>query len=154
MRLSSHLQKGFMRNNRGFPQMYQVFLQNVVDNNLTDTIFPLPLSSLSAARMLGALNWQIDLIYLDSAHQSGETLSELILYYKLLRPGGILIGDDYKSFHGVRRDLALFLELFKSEEFTYILSGEEYFIKKPLNSKIMFQTVRRYCYCQLIARSK
>jgi hypothetical protein len=136
MRLGSHA-RPFMRMQRGFPRLYELFLQNVVNHNLTDTIFPLSLSSLSAARMLGMLNWQIDLIYLDSAHQSGETLSELILYYKLLKPGGILMGDDLQDFPGVRRDFYLFIQLYSSEQFIWIVDGDEYYIIKPNNSRLL-----------------
>eukprot|EP00913_Durusdinium_trenchii_P002884 g2671.t1 len=34
-------------------------------------------------------------IFLDSAHELDETFLELSLYFKLLKPGGILFGDDY-----------------------------------------------------------
>jgi hypothetical protein len=34
------------------------------------------------------------LIYLDSAHEQGETLIELALYWNILQPGGVLFGDD------------------------------------------------------------
>ena len=37
-----------------------------------------------------------------------ETLVELFMYWQLLRPGGLLIGDDYRFFPAVRHDVRLF----------------------------------------------
>merc|ERR1712039_989061 len=89
---------------------HHLFLDNVIYNGLTDTIFPLALSSVSAARFIAMLDWRIDAVYIDSAHEKGETLVELHLYYELLRPGGVLFGDDYDAeiFPSVRQDVDLF----------------------------------------------
>jgi hypothetical protein len=44
---------------------------------LTQHVFPLAMSSLTAARLLAVANWHADVVYLDSAHEQGETLLEL-----------------------------------------------------------------------------
>ena len=37
---------------------------------------------------------QPDFVYLDAAHEKGETLIEIRRAFDLLRPGGVLVGDD------------------------------------------------------------
>lgn len=48
------------------------------------------------------------MIYLDSAHEIDETYIELCLYWRQLRPGGILMGDDY-GWPAVRTDVDRFV---------------------------------------------
>jgi hypothetical protein len=78
----------------GYPTMYRQFLANIVKQQLTDTIFPLPMTSISAAELLTRFEIQADLIYIDGAHGEYEVYGDLMHYWPLLRPGGIL-GDDY-----------------------------------------------------------
>ena len=68
---------------------------------------PCPLSSIVAARALKELEFIIDFIYLDSAHEKGETYAELVLYFELLRGGGLICGDDY-NWEAVNHDVQLF----------------------------------------------
>lgn len=107
MRLSESFQ-WFMKFDRGFPNLYQTFLDNVVAADLTSTVFPLALPSIVGARTMAALKWEFDVAYVDSAHEAGETLVELHLYYGLLKPGGVLLGDDYQHFPAVRVDVERF----------------------------------------------
>ena len=51
----------------------------------------------------------VDLIYLDSAHEAGETRLELNRAWAILAPGGILYGDDFdKYWPGVHGDVSSF----------------------------------------------
>ena len=61
------------------------------------------------ARLLATLNWIVDVVYLDSAHEIGETFADLSLYFQLIRKGGVLIGDDYIDFPAVKHDVNLFV---------------------------------------------
>ena len=49
----------------------------------------------------------VDVLYLDSAHEMRETFVELSAYYPLLKPGGLLIGDDF-NWKAVSHDAQLF----------------------------------------------
>jgi predicted O-methyltransferase YrrM len=89
------------------------------------------MSSITAARLIATLNWKVDLIYLDSAHEIGETFAELYVYFQLLRKGGLLIGDDYKSFPAVQHDVDLFCK-YKAEELTFELIQENQWTIKKL----------------------
>jgi hypothetical protein len=99
---------GYLRLDKGMPHLNEAFMQHVVDRNLSDVIYPLPMPSILGARLLATTAWLIDLIYIDSAHERGETLIEIHLYWQLLRPGGVLMGDDYREFPAVREDVQEF----------------------------------------------
>ena len=83
--------------NHGLPQVFWQFVANC--RRRADVIFPWPLASLTALRALqhlairGAVP-QPDFVYLDAAHEKGETLIEIRRAFELLRPGGVLVGDD------------------------------------------------------------
>jgi predicted O-methyltransferase YrrM len=79
----------------GYPTMYKQFLANIIHEKLTRTIFPLPMTSISAAETLAKYDVKAELIYIDAAHGEYEVYGDLIHYWPLVRPGGIMFGDDY-----------------------------------------------------------
>lgn len=99
----------------GRPFLYTRFLANMLAKNLENTVFPYPQTSILAARTLAYFRWNIDIVYVDSAHEMGETFIEMFLYYQLLRPGGLLIGDDYGKFKAVAHDVDAFAKYVGSE---------------------------------------
>jgi len=107
MRLGQKFQK-YMQLEHGFPGLHRVFENRVVASDLTDTVYPLAMASTVAARLIGSLGWRSDATYVDSSHEVGDTLVELHLYYEILRPGGVLFGDDYDEFPAVKHDVDLF----------------------------------------------
>merc|ERR1712232_136347 len=92
-------------------------------------IIPFPVSSIIGARWLQATGFAPSLIYLDSAHEVDETYYELCLYWHILAPGGILMGDDY-GWLAVRLDVDRFV---KDKGLKLNMFGVYYnwFIKKP-----------------------
>lgn len=72
-------------------------------------ILPLQATSTVGARWLESKGFLPDIIFLDSAHEEDETFLELTLYYRILKPGGILFGDDY-GWPAVKRDVNRFVE--------------------------------------------
>jgi hypothetical protein len=108
-----------MNKKDGNPKIYDLFIQNMKNNDLTTTVFPIRVSSIVAARMLKVLNYEIDFVYLDSAHEAGETFMELMLYHDILKNNGVLVGDDYNTFPAVKYDVDLFCNYFNYNlEFT------------------------------------
>lgn len=87
--------------------LYDTFGSRMITRKLTNVVYPMRMPSLMGARLLYYLGYKFDAIYVDSAHEIGETLIELKLFHDLLRPGGVLMGDDY-SWTAVRHDTALF----------------------------------------------
>jgi hypothetical protein len=112
----------------GNPKIFDLFVDRIVSNNLTDTVLPVRLTSIIAARMFKVLNYQFDFVYLDSAHEALETFMELSLYWDLIAEGGVMFGDDYK-WPAVNHDLKLFCNLLN---LNYKLSedGNTWIIKK------------------------
>lgn len=110
----------FMRLKGGNPTLYHTFMNRVISHNQTDVTFPFVTTSLLAARTISVFNWIVDIVFIDSAHEIGETLSELLLYFQLLRPGGLMIGDDYRDFPAVKHDVDLFVKM-KGDQVTFRL---------------------------------
>lgn len=92
-----------LRPKSGYPQLYFTFLTNVIVNQLTHVIIPLPLDSGSAAQVLSAKGIRPDLIYIDGGHQYDTVLHDLRLFWTLLKDTGVLIGDDYVIWPEVTR---------------------------------------------------
>jgi len=59
----------------------------------------------SSVVMYGLNPASYDCIYVDGSHTEADTLIDLVLAYGLLKPGGVLLVDDYNqpAFPGVRR---------------------------------------------------
>lgn len=119
-----------MDNTDGNPKIFDHFMQNMINSDLTSTVIPFRTSSIVAAKTLRVLNWNIDLVYLDSAHEYGETFLELSLFYDLLEPGGVLFGDDYSGFPAVKHDVDLFCKI-KNIDLVFTGERDTWFIKKP-----------------------
>lgn len=91
----------------GQSTLYHLWLQNVIHSNLTEHVLPLVAPSFLGARVLDYLRIAADVIYLDSAHEQRETFLELSAYWPLVRPGGLLLGDDF-NWRAVSHDAQLF----------------------------------------------
>ena len=96
-----------------FPTIYERFLANILRTGHTDIVLPLPMTATVGVKLLrrllaeGRLSALPEIVYLDSAHEPGETLLELMLSWELLPPGGILMGDDW-DWESVRNDVCRF----------------------------------------------
>lgn len=114
----------------GNPKIFDRFMSNMIANNLTQTVVPLRTTAIVAARMLRVLKYEIDFVYLDSAHECGETFIELSLYHDILRPGGVLFGDDYFLFPAIKHDLDVFAKI-HDYELRFTGDHDTWIIKKP-----------------------
>jgi hypothetical protein len=120
-----------MNKEDGNPKIYDYFILNIMNNNLTDTVIPLRVSSIVGARMLKVLNYEIDFVYVDSAHEAGETFMELMLYHDILKNKGIIFGDDYHFFPAVKYDVDLFCKHFNYTLF-FTGDGDTWVIQKDI----------------------
>lgn len=102
-----HIFKDKLAKRNGMPTLYHTWLMNVIAANHTERILPLVAPSLLAARVLDYTRLAADIIYLDSAHEQQETFLELVAFWPAVRPGGLLIGDDF-NWKAVSHDLQLF----------------------------------------------
>lgn len=96
----------------GFPQIYRQFLQNIVDHNHTNRVLPIPLPSLQAADILKTVLYSsrgADLIYIDAAHECLPVYMDILTYWHLLKPGGLMLGDDFtEHWPGVKQAVKQF----------------------------------------------
>lgn len=90
------------------PTFYHQFLFNVLKSGCHDRILPVRGLTVPIASCLGAWGVQADAIYIDASHDENSVFLDLNAYYPLLRPGGILFGDDYSSHPGVKRAVQRF----------------------------------------------
>jgi hypothetical protein len=81
----------------GRPALQKKFMANMVARGLTGHVLPLPLDSINAAQVLSHHNIKPDLVHLDGGHDYASVLADLRAWWPLVKPGGILIGDDYNT---------------------------------------------------------
>jgi SAM-dependent methyltransferase len=86
----------------GYPQVYYQFISNVIHHKHQDIIVPFPNTSTTAAKFFATTGVAPDLVYIDASHEYSDVLEDIRLYYWLLNPGGVLFGDDYFNFNGVK----------------------------------------------------
>ena len=117
----------------GYPQIYYQFLSNIVHTNHQDVIIPIPLPANLAAKLLLNKNIKSSLIYIDGSHEEDDVYDDMTNYYKLLNPGGVMIGDDY-TWQSVKDGVKKFVtennwspSVIKEESVNWIL-------EKPLTS--------------------
>ncbi|MDP4023011.1 class I SAM-dependent methyltransferase [Methylobacterium sp. NEAU 140] len=84
----------------GFPSLYRTFLANVVRAGMADRVVPLPLDSVNAAELLRLRGVSADVIHLDAGHEEASVAADLRAWWPVLRPGGLLIADDYDRLGG------------------------------------------------------
>ena len=137
----------------GQPTFYHKWLLNVIAANLTESVLPLVAPSLLGARVLDYLRLAVDVVYLDSAHELRETFLELSAFWPLVKPGGLLLGDDF-NWRAVSHDAQLFARTHGLELSSFdgcherLRSGAGgglcvWYIRKPLHARFSGQVDRR-----------
>jgi hypothetical protein len=107
--LLSDLPHDRMERENGFTTPhYKQFLVNCHRADVEDLIQPLPMPSAIAAKLLAAHKVVADLVYIDGDHTHDGAHADLVAYWPLVRPGGILFGDDV-NFPGVHSAVARFI---------------------------------------------
>lgn len=97
----------------GRSTLYERFLANVAFSEVRDRITVIPVTSTIGIKLLrgmadnGRISHFPSVIYLDSAHEPGETLVEINASWNSLPQGGVLVGDDW-SWDAVRQDVIRF----------------------------------------------
>lgn len=86
----------------GYPQIYYQFINNVKHHNVQDVILPFPNTSYIAYQYFLNKNITADLIYIDASHDELSVYNDLTNYYQILNKDGIIFGDDYNNWSGVK----------------------------------------------------
>merc|ERR1712187_361816 len=101
-------------------------------------VVPFSATSTIGARWLATERYQPDLVYVDTAHEVGETELELNLYWNLLKNGGVLAGDDYPDWPGVKHDVDSFVKRHQLD-LRFAPSGKTWYVMKPVGYKSRFE---------------
>lgn len=72
--------------------VYEQFLSNVIHAKLVDTIIPMKMKTVEAAKIFKE---QVDLVYVDASHEEEDVYQDLKEWYPFIEKGGILCGDDW-----------------------------------------------------------
>jgi len=103
------MRRGWLQARHGWPHVYFTFLGNMVRTGLTNTVVPFPQTSATAARWCLAHGIQADVVYVDASHDEEDVADDVRRWWKVVRPGGILFGDDYdQHWPGVGRAVEAF----------------------------------------------
>ena len=89
--------KGLFDRKTGRPDLFDRFLRNVHGAGLTDYVIPMPQTSATAAYVLGRFNVSVGVVHVDAAHEYPDVIRDVEEYWKILAPGGFMIGDDYDA---------------------------------------------------------
>jgi hypothetical protein len=85
----------------GYPRTYRQFMSNVVHMGCQDVIVPFPMTSSTGHKYFSKNGILAELIYLDASHEEDDVYQDVVGYWNILKPGGIMFGDDWNSY-GVR----------------------------------------------------
>ena len=77
--------------------LYEQFLFNVKQAGCDSRIIPIRALTQCGAWLLRAWEVQADLIYIDASHDEPSVFADLESYWPVLRPGGIMFGDDFSK---------------------------------------------------------
>lgn len=92
----------FLTLRQGKPDIYEKFIANVIHKGYTDNITPFPIDTHNGFLALKYLGVQADMIYIDAGHDYFSVITDLQDSQQILKPGGIILGDDY-SYNDVHR---------------------------------------------------
>jgi len=116
--------------NFGYPSVYYVFLRNVFLEGIEHIVHPFPISAEQALVVLKYYEVDADAIYVDASHEEGSVRRDIEGYWGILKPGGVIFGDDYcVEWPGVVHDVNAFCQ---DNKLVARLAGVVWFIVKPL----------------------
>ena len=85
-----------MRRLNGWPMVYYEFLANMMRAGLQHVVTPWAVPSLIAARCLRSVpGVALDVVYIDASHEYEDVRADIAAWWPLVKPGGLLCGDDY-----------------------------------------------------------
>lgn len=79
----------------GRANIYDRFLQNIVNYNCTKTVVPYSQTSLAACERFISSGLKFDAIFIDGDHSSNNVMIDLVNSLALIKVGGTIVADDY-----------------------------------------------------------
>jgi predicted O-methyltransferase YrrM len=114
----------------GFPHIYLQFLANVLRTGHADKVVPLPNTTDVAAEIFREVGGgPIDLLYVDANHTEQAVSSDLAQWWPMVRPGGIVFGDDFiADYPGVEQAVRRFC---REQRLEVEVEREKWILRKP-----------------------
>jgi predicted O-methyltransferase YrrM len=75
--------------------LYERFLANLEESGQAQKVEVLRMNSFAGLTRLLASGVRADLVYVDGSHEAPDVLADLVLSFRLLPPGGVVLCDDY-----------------------------------------------------------
>ncbi len=75
--------------------LYERFLANLEESGQAQKVEVLRMDSFAGLTQLFASGVRADLVYVDGSHEAPDVLADLVLAFRLLPPGGVVLCDDY-----------------------------------------------------------
>ena len=94
----------------GYPRLYETFLANIIRRGLEQIVLPLPCTSDNAAMIFESRGVMADICYLDAAHEKDSVFSDLKHWWPIVGDDGVLVGDDFDYWPGVRQAVTEFTD--------------------------------------------
>ena len=113
----------------GHQMMYFEFLTNVIKSSVSHRIVPLPSASSNAVYTLLSLALCPDVVYLDASHANPDVYVDLVGLWLVLRPGGLIVCDDY-NIPAVHQAVAAFVLYYAATIASHHESMGQYWIDK------------------------
>ncbi|MFD1703343.1 class I SAM-dependent methyltransferase [Methylopila henanensis] len=110
----------------GYPTLYYTFLNNVVCAGYEDIITPFSLPGYSAYKFFENKKVKADIVYIDGDHEYDGVHLDLRTYWEVVKPGGVLVGDDI-NWPGVRRAVK---ELFEDKNIPMKIEDRKFVVRK------------------------
>ena len=79
----------------GRPNNYEQFISNTIHYKYQPYITPFPVDSINGYHVLKNLGITPDMVYIDAGHDYASALADYRNYAEILKPAGVLIGDDW-----------------------------------------------------------
>lgn len=107
--------------NQGDPgSYYGRFLNNIHTSERSDQVTVHAKSSFDFFLEFASAGTKVDFIYLDGSHQAIDVLEDLVLCFRLLKQGGLLICDDYLGGSTSKQDSLLSSPKISIDYFSHI----------------------------------
>lgn len=86
----------------GVPRIYREFLSNLHKTGASKYVYPFPISSIQGGHYLERKGVAADVVYIDAGHEYEAVALDLAVFFRLVKPGGVVLMDDY-TWDGVRK---------------------------------------------------
>ena len=109
---------GMLLRDRSVPMIYERYRSNVIREQVEPFVLPFPVGGHVASQIFTNIKLSADIVHLDGSHEYEDVVIDLRDWWPIVRPGGILYGDDY-AWNGVAKAVEEFRVLHNAKVTIY-----------------------------------